>query len=110
MRESQTFVIERNVEWRGRIATEPWEAGWASEAVFFVRVLDGGLPAAETSLQVQLSPDGIRWSDEGTVLDLPTGPGQVFCRVNHFGNWLRLAGAIPEGSRLRVIVYLVLKE
>lgn len=110
MRESQTFVIERNVEWRGRVATEPWEAGWATEAIFFVRVLDADSPVAETSLQVQLSPDGIRWSDEGTALALPAEPGQAFCRVTHFGNWLRLSGVIPDGARLRVIVYLVLKE
>lgn len=107
-RTSYTAVLERNTAWEGAFATEPYEGSWASEAVFFVRALATG---AETTARVQISPDGIHWCDEGTLLTLP---GEVdalaFCRVSHFGGWLRLAGTIPAGQQSTVIVYLCLKE
>ena len=39
MRQSFTAVVERNVEWRGDFAVEPYEAAWATEAIYFVRAL-----------------------------------------------------------------------
>ena len=50
---------------------------------------------------------------EGEILYLPTmdyDGDLAFCRVEHFGGWLRLAGEVPEGASVTVIVYLVLKE
>ena len=49
MRQSHTAVLERNVVWAGSFETEPYEAAWASEAVFFVRTLEsrGPVEAAE---------------------------------------------------------------
>ncbi len=38
MKQSHTTVLERNTEWSGRFETEPYEVGWASEAIFFARV------------------------------------------------------------------------
>ena len=110
MRESQTFVLERNVDWQSDFVTEPWECGWATEAIFFARILDAaGMPAAATAA-VQISPDGMHWCDEGTRLSLPAEPGVTHCCIRHFGGWLRLSGQLPAGARLRVIVYLALKE
>lgn len=60
--------------------------------------------------RVQISPDGMHWCDEGATLTLPTATGVVFCRVSHFGGWLRLVGEVPAGASVKVIVYLVLKE
>lgn len=110
MRESQTFVLERNVDWAGEFATEPWEAGWATEAIFFVRVLSSEGDIGLSTASVQLSPDGMHWCDEGTTMMLPSEAGVVCCRVRHFGGWLRLAGSVAAGARLRVIAYLALKE
>lgn len=113
MRESHTAVIERNITWRGPFATEPYEVAWAGEAIFFVRVLaKENLPPTLTA-HVQISPDGIHWCREGEILSLPTDDDDgdlAFCRVTHFGGWLRLVGDVPEGSSATVIVYLVLKE
>ncbi|MCZ6631820.1 MAG: hypothetical protein O7G87_00315 [bacterium] len=39
LRKSHTAVMERNQIWSGSFETEPYEAGWASEAIFFVRTL-----------------------------------------------------------------------
>ena len=110
VRRSYTATIERNVVWRGDFATEPYECGWASEAIFFVRALDA-TAGCEGLARAQISADGMRWVDEGAAMRLPTRADEVaFCRVSHFGGWLRLAGEIAEGESLTVLVSLALKE
>lgn len=109
MRQSHTAVIERNVLWTGPVATEPYEAGWASEALFFVRVLAPRSGHPKVRLQVQISPDGMHWCDEGTTLEVHADAPLSWCRVVEFGNWLRLAGSLPVDMRLTVMVYLQLK-
>jgi len=110
MRESQTAIIERNVTWQGAFLAEPYEAAWASEAIYFVRALAAQAMPTNVTARVQISPDGMHWCDEGTTLTLPAEVGVTFCRVSHFGGWLRLVGELPAGASLTVIVYLVLKE
>ena len=108
-RQVYTAVVERNVTWEGAFATEPYEAGWAAEALIFIRVLHNGVPGH--SAAVQISPDGIRWLDEGTRIRLPEQPdGLTMARVTHFGNWLRLSGELPPGQSCTVLVYFVLKD
>ena len=104
-----SLVVSRNEAWQGDRATEPVEAGWASEAVFFVRLLRkpiGALPSAF----VEISPDGMRWVAEGTSVELPNEEdGVTALRVAHFGNWLRLRAILPHGSECVVLVTLHLK-
>ncbi len=108
LRESYTAIVERSEELRGDFATEPYECGWAGEAIFFVRILEREGNLEGISLHVQISPDGIRWCDEGTSVAL--GEKEVaFCKVVHFGNWLRLNGRLPDGASMRAIVALNLK-
>ena len=40
LRESYTAIVERSEALRGSFATEPYECGWAGEAIFFVRILE----------------------------------------------------------------------
>lgn len=109
VRQNVTVIVERDRPARGEFATEPYECGWAAEAIFFIRKLQAGDQLAGQQLRVQISPDGIRWSDEGTRLTL--GEGEVdFVRAAHFGNWLRLAGELPDEADSRVLVALSLKE
>jgi hypothetical protein len=110
VRQSYTAVVERNATWSGEFATEPYEAAWAREALFFVRALAADGVPPDVAAHVQLSPDGIQWCDEGSELMLPTSEGLTYCRVSHFGGWLRLVGKLPDSARLKVIVYLALKE
>ena len=108
LRESYTAIVERSEALRGSFATEPYECGWAGEAIFFVRILEQAGNLEGVMLQVQISPDGIRWCDEGTSVTL--GEEEVaFCRVAHFGNWLRLSGTLPDGASMRAIIALSLK-
>jgi hypothetical protein len=110
IRESAHIVVERNTIWEGEAASEPYEVGWAKEAILFVQVLAPVPHQATPKVRVQLSPDGIRWCDEGTSFDLPTSPNDVACaRVVHFGNWLRLAVSMNDGLSARVLVSLHLK-
>lgn len=109
IRQSYTAVVERNRRFSGQFATEPYECGWASEAIFFVRKLETSGALAGCTLSVQISADGIRWCDEGNVLHL-TDAEVDFIKVKHFGNWLRLAGDWPEGVSAQLIVSLTLKE
>lgn len=111
MRQNHTAVVERNVTWQGAFETEPYEAAWASEAIFFVRTLkaSGGVSAAD--VRVQISPDGLHWCDEGSAVSLcDETDGVTFVRVRHFGTFLRLVGTLPNGAEATVIVYLSLKE
>ncbi len=109
LRESLTAVIARNETWTGASATEPYEAGWATEAVFFVRALKAG-KGAPAQAHVEISPDGMRWIREGTSLALPTAIDDLaVARVRHFGNWLRLASDLPGDAEATVLVSLHLK-
>ena len=107
--ESASAVVARNETWRGRAATEPYEAGWAREAVVFVRALKdpvGALPEA----RLEISPDGMHWVEEGTRLQLPEAADAVtFARLRHFGNWLRVAVDLPEGAEITVLVTIHVK-
>ena len=110
MRTSTTAIVARNVRWTGKCATEPYEAGWASEALVFMRALE-----APASMQgdafIEISPDGMHWVREGSRIALPRRKDDVTCvRVAHFGNWLRVAADLPPGSAITVLVTLHLKS
>ena len=100
-------VVERNVVWNGDFTTEPYECGWAREAIFFIRSLKGGTTA---QCKVQISADGMHWCDEGSVFSLPKKAEETtLCRVLHFGNWLRIAGTTGKDA-ITVLVTLSLKS
>ncbi len=107
--ESHSAIVARNEPWSGSVATEPYEVGWAHEAIIFVRALAvSGAGAAEA--RVQISPDGMHWADEGTRFALPSNTAEVtYARVRHFGLWLRIAADLPDGLALKVLVSIALK-
>ena len=109
MRESTTISVELNTEGRGEFSAEPYEGAWASEAIYFIRALESKEVPGAANARVQISPDGMNWCDEGTLIRLPAAPGITFARVNHFGGWLRLVGTLPDEAHMKVIVHLVLK-
>ena len=110
MRQSHSSAIELGTTWEGAFATEPQECAWAAEALFFIRVLEGSAPAGAVA-RVELSPDGMHWCPEGTELRIPAPAKETaWARVREFGGWLRLTGSLPPGTRLQVLVHLVLKE
>ena len=93
MRPFQAPTVERRKYFNGKMASHPMEAGWASEAIFFLVVeeIKGG---ATLNALVEISPDGINWIQEGARFPEINQPGYYFCKVSHFGNWLRVNGEI----------------
>ena len=110
LRESQTAVVARNERWTGSVATEPYEAGWATRSGPVRAGAQGRGSDRPARPRVEISPDGMRWCPEGTTFPLPTRADEVtFARVAHFGNWLRIAAELPDGAALTVLVTYHLK-
>lgn len=106
LRESTTAVIVRGERVENGFSSEPYEAGWAVEAVVFLLGMDDGEGGEAT---VEISPDGMHWAHEGAVLAIPARGEVAFARVARFGNWLRLGMRLPEGGARRVMATLHLK-
>jgi hypothetical protein len=107
--ENFTAVVSRNECWRGEAASEPYEAGWAREAIFFVRALKEPV-GPPTTAWIEVSPDGMRWLREGTEFPMPDKrDGVAMARLAHFGNWLRVAAHFDDGAECTVLVTLHLK-
>lgn len=84
----------------GKFETHPYEAGWANEAIFFVMVEKVEGDPVFTG-QVQLSQDGVHWTDDGSEPVVISGLGQHIIKVQpNFGNYLRLAVNIEGGKML----------
>lgn len=94
MKTFYTSVVELRQHFPGPIRTHPYECGWADEAIFFVDLHDPR-PGDVLVLRTQLSADGIRWLDEGGVIETNTS---AFTRVRHFGGFLRLAGGVHRAD------------
>lgn len=110
LRHSANAVVARNEAWQGSVASEPYEVGWALEAVIFVRALAVLGDLSGTEFRVQISADGMHWVDEGSRFPAPARQDETtFCRVSRFGAWLRIAAELPPGAVLRPLVTLSLK-
>ncbi|PSH70426.1 hypothetical protein CU102_05055 [Phyllobacterium brassicacearum] len=107
--ENVTAVLARNERWSGDAASEPYEAGWAREAVFFVRAIKqpvGSIPMA----WVEISPDGMHWVGEGTEFRMPSERDAIaVARLSGFGGWLRVKARFDDGAECTVLVTLHLK-
>lgn len=108
MIESHTAILERETAIRGAYETEPYESAWAREAIFFVREHGDENGAGAHTAVVQISPDGMHWCDDGTIVEIE--PGRIArVKVGHFGGWLRIRGEVPPGAELVVSIQLSLK-
>jgi hypothetical protein len=98
VRDFHTSVVELRQPFTGAVSSEPYECGWADEALFFVTVEEDDPEFETLNLRVQISADGVRWVDEGTTLPVMSGPGVAAAKVRHFGGWLRLIGTLTGRS------------
>jgi len=81
----------------GQYALEPYEAGWASEALLFVYIREAHGASPSLTLTVQISADGSRWINTPHTFGPVSEPGGYSLLVTGFGNWLRLAGEASGG-------------
>jgi hypothetical protein len=98
----------------GSFELDPYEVGWATEAIAFVYVHQAYGPSPSVFLRAQIAADGERWVDRGPTLGPITQAGSYFLSLTHFGNWLRLAGEVSGGPEdgspaFSMDVYWVLK-
>jgi hypothetical protein len=110
MREAITAVVARGDTWSGIAASEPYDVAWASEAVIFLRSLGAEGHPEEARAWVQISPDGIRWVDEGSLLPIPKVDEISSVRIANFGTYLRVRTVLPEGASFKALLTLSLKE
>ena len=113
---SATAVIARNETWTGKSASEPYECGWAREAIVFLRALDAPRRIGRTRARIEISPDGLRWVPSGASFAMPTRRDQVAFAPVSLVQWLsahrqRLRGAVdmPRGASAKVLVTIHLK-
>ena len=116
MRQSLSVVLERNSVLSGGFATEPYEAAWAGEARWFIRVLELRGTQAHLQATTQISPDGLHWCDLDDDRLCLREPGMISRPVREFGGWLRLKGEVGsdngsvDKAQAKVLIYLVLKS
>ena len=111
MKQFHTTVTERKLDFKTDFETHPYEAGWASEAISFIRVESLTGESAQLDATVQISVDGIRWVDEGTSFKTISATGDYFVKVSHFGGFLRLRGSVSgTDANFNLTIWWVLKE
>ena len=111
MKHFHTVVLERMNWFTADFNTEPYEAAWASEAIFFIRVLDCPQESWCLNSAVQIAVDGIDWVDDQARFDPVTETGTYVLKVTHFGGWLRLRSTLVGADPgVRLTIHLVLKE
>lgn len=110
MRESITAVVARGDTWSGIAASEPYDVAWAGEAVIYLRSLGAVGNPEEARAWVQISPDGIRWVDEGSMLPIPAVDEISSVRIRNFGTFLRVMTVLPEGASFKALLTISLKE
>ncbi|MCX2721574.1 hypothetical protein [Roseibium salinum] len=107
--ENISAIVARNERWTGHAASEPYEAGWAREAVIFVRAVKDPV-GEQPKLRVEISPDGMHWIAEGTEVQMPSAKdGLAAARLTQFGGWLRVSADFADGSEATVLVTIHLK-
>jgi hypothetical protein len=117
LRQVQTAFLQDPTAVSGEFVTDPYEAGWASEAIAFIYVRSvpdrARADRAQLEAWAEVSADGLRWVADETAFAPITAPGGYRLRVTHFGNWLRLAGrasGATEDSPFVIDSYWVFKE
>jgi hypothetical protein len=111
LRRSFTAVIEKNTTWTSSFETEPYEAGWAGECRWFIRVMTIEGTDAALVVTPQISPDGLFWCDEGHSPVVMSKPSVYSFPLRDFGNWLRLRADVQgTNPSVKVMIYLAMKE
>jgi hypothetical protein len=107
MKNTNTSVLARRVRISSDYSTPPYEAGWATEALFFLQVEEGH---PDLTVAAEISPDGIAWVRRGAEERLPAAESIVALPLETFGNWIRLrvTGASSDDPA-RILVHVNLK-
>lgn len=108
LRRAFTAVVERNVNITDGFVTEPYETAWASQARWFVHVLEGA-ETARLSFASEVSPEGLTWCPHETPAIAITGGGLATLPLTAVSPWQRLRFKLEGAESVRAIVYLTLQ-
>ena len=92
------------------VAREARHVCAGAQAVGDARFVDEAGLNEQARAWVQISPDGMRWVDEGSMLPIPRVDDISSVRVRNFGTYLRVMTVLPEGSSFKALLTLSLKE
>ncbi len=110
MKEFYTSVVELRQPINAAFASEPYECGWANEAIFFLNLHPDQANFERAMVQPQISPDGIHWVDAPAGELTVTHGGLYALRQTHFGGWLRVKLTLEGAARAAMItLHLALK-
>lgn len=110
MRQFYSVTLDTFRDLTDGYTTEPYEAAWSSEAIFYLRVEKAKANAGSLEFVVEIGPDGMTWAEEGGTVTVDPSKQLSFVRVKHFGGWLRLRHTSGPADSVQATVYLVLKE
>lgn len=110
MRQFFASTVEQRKTFHADFSTHPMEAGWASEAIFFLNIEEFSENGVSLHAAVEISADGVHWIPEGTSFEKLSHKGSYFVKVKHFGNWLRINGKLDGEGEIKLSVHLHLKE
>ncbi|WP_041866555.1 hypothetical protein [Sodalis glossinidius] len=105
MKEFYTSVIELHQPISQQFSSEPYECGWASEALFFLTVHPEIADFDHLLVRSKNSPDGVHWTEAPGDATLISEPGLTAIALTQFGGWLRLEIAL-EGAAQKAMVTL----
>lgn len=105
MKEFYTSVIELCQPISQHFSSEPYECGWASEALFFLTIHPELADFNQMVVRPKIFPDGVHWTDAPGDATLVSEPGLIAMAQSHFGGWLRLELAV-EGAAQKAMVTL----
>lgn len=110
MKEFYTSVVELSQPIDTAFVSEPYECGWADEAIFFLTLHPEQAKFERVLVQPQLSPDGIHWVDAPSGEITVMRSGLYALRQTHFGGWLRVKLTLEGAARTAMItLHLALK-
>ncbi len=99
--ENVTAVLARNERWSGDAASEPYEAGWAREAVFFVRAIKRASSDQSRWLGWKYHLMAcIGWEKERNSRMPSERDGIAIARLTGFGGWLRVKARFRRRCRV----------
>ena len=107
LNESTTAVLIRGETVSNNFSTEPYEVGWAKEAIFFLYNLEKDITG---KFCVQISPDGFNWATDENHILIPKANYVSFIKINHFGNWLKFVSSINGDEKTKIMATLHLKQ
>lgn len=110
MKEFYTSVIELRQPVNHQFSSEPYECGWADEALFFLTVHEEMADFNHILVRPKISPDGVHWVSAPCDAIQVNEPGLYAIAQSHFGGWLRLELSLEGAAQTAMItLHLALK-